>query len=305
MQNRIFRSCACCLVAFLFLAGHGAPEAGAREARIVVDFIYSDARDFSEGLAAVKSGDLWGYIDHTGRAAIPFTHRVPEVGPFAGGFAFAGNVFIDVEGNIAFEGQSFDQAAPFSEGLAAVQSYGQWGYIDPTGKYVIPPSYEGAGNFSGGLAPVKRNGLWGFIDTRGRLMIGPRYLRAEAFSGNLAAVEFEGRVGYIDRSGRFVVQPRYDEGGAFHGGLAPVRGPETWRDWGYIDARGRESIPRLFNGAGAFTDGLAPVATDARWGYIDVTGKMAIDATYDGARPFSEGLAAVERENKWGYIRIR
>jgi len=107
MQNRIFRSCACCLVAFLFLAGHGAPEAGAREARIVVDFIYSDARDFSEGLAAVKSGDLWGYIDHTGRAAIPFTHRVPEVGPFAGGFAFAGNAFIDVEGNVAVRRAKF------------------------------------------------------------------------------------------------------------------------------------------------------------------------------------------------------
>ncbi|MDR3230674.1 MAG: WG repeat-containing protein [Synergistaceae bacterium] len=304
MQNRVMRSCACCLIAFLLSAGH-ILEAGAREARIVVDFIYSDARDFSEGLAAVKSGDLWGYIDHTGRVAVPFAYGVPEVGPFSGGFAFVGDSFIDVEGNAAFEGRKFDRASSFSEGLAAVQSYGRWGYIDPAGKYVIPPSYEGAGNFSGGLAPVKRNGLWGFIDTQGRLLIGPRYLRAEAFSGNLAAVEFRGRVGYIDRTGRFAVPPRYDEGGTFHGGLAPVRGTETWRDWGYVDARGQEIIPRQFNGAGSFADGLAPVATDARWGYIDVTGRLVIDATYDDARPFSEGLAAAERENKWGYIRVR
>ncbi|MDR1472848.1 MAG: WG repeat-containing protein, partial [Synergistaceae bacterium] len=269
MQRRFVRWGVFLLIAFLPLIC-GLTKAGAREARVVIDFIYSDARDFSEGVAAVKSGDLWGYIDHAGQVVIPFKYRVPEVGVFSEGFAFAGGSFIDVQGRTALEGAGFQQAAPFSEGLAAVQSNGQWGYIDSAGKYAVPPAYEGAGNFSGGMAPVKRNGLWGFIDVRGRMLIGPRFLRADAYGGDLAAVEFEGKVGYVDRSGRFAVQPVYDEGGAFRGGRAPVRGPARWKDWGYIDARGREVIPRRFNGAGPFSDGLAPVATDARWGYIDV-----------------------------------
>ena len=32
---------------------------------------------------------------------------------------------------------TFEDARPFSQGLAAVQSGGRWGYIDLTGKFVI------------------------------------------------------------------------------------------------------------------------------------------------------------------------
>lgn len=293
-----------CLAVALAMAGF-AGRAEAREVRVVVDFQYAEAREFSEGLAAVRSNDLWGYIDHTGSVAIPFTWKVPEVGPFSAGFAFTGSSFVDRQGNPTFEGKTFDEALPFSEGLAAVQSDGQWGFIDLTGRFAIPPIYEGAGSFSKDMAPVKKGELWGFIDSRGRMLIAPRFLRVDAFSGDLAAVEMAGRVGYVDRSGRFAISPRYDEGGPFGNSLAPVRGPSSRNDWGYVDAGGREVIPRRFNRAGTFNDGLAPVATDARCGYIDVRGVLTIEALYDAARPFSEGLAAVERDGKWGYIRIK
>jgi hypothetical protein len=277
----------------------------AKEARIVVGFGFQDAREFSEGLAAVRSNDLWGYIDATGRLAVPLSIEAPETGPFSGGFAFTGRSFIDTAGEPAFEGKTFERAGPFSEGLAAVQSGGQWGYINLSGRFVIPSAYEGAGPFSGGLAAVRRDGLWGYADTQGRMLIGPRFTRAAPFGGekkNLAAVELGGRTGYIDRTGRFVIPPRYEEAGTFRGSRAPVR-LASRRGWGYIDPAGREVIPARFHEAGTFSDGLAPVATDARWGYIDERGRLVLDAGYDEARPFSEGLAAVQRDGKWGYIR--
>ena len=49
----------------------------------------------------------------------------------------------------------------FSEGLAAIERNGKWGYIDKEGKDVIPCRYEGAHNFSEGLAAIERNGKWG------------------------------------------------------------------------------------------------------------------------------------------------
>ncbi|MDR1378684.1 MAG: WG repeat-containing protein [Synergistaceae bacterium] len=299
-------------LAFLvFLASDFLGGAEAREVRIFVDFEYADAREFSEGLAAVKSNDQWGYIDLTGRVAVSFEYRVPDVGPFSEGVAFVGDRFIDVRGNPVFDGKTFEQASSFSEGLSAVQTNGQWGFIDPNGRFAIPSSYEGAGDFSGGMAPVKKDGLWGYIDIRGRMLIEPRFVRAGAFSragkaeNYLAPVELEGKIGYIDRSGRFVVRPTYDEGGRFSNALAPVCGSWNRNDWGYINAAGKEIIPRRFHGAGFFNDGLAPVATNARWGYIDLTGKLEIAALYDNARPFSEGAAAVERDGKWGYIRVK
>jgi hypothetical protein len=286
-------------------------NAEAREVRVIVGFEYTDAREFSEGLAAVKSNDHWGYIDLTGRIAISFDYKVPEAGSFSEGFAFVGDRFIDVRGNPAFGGKTFEQAFSFSEGLAAVQTNGQWGFINPNGQFAIPAGYESAGDFSGGMAPVKKDGLWGYIDVRGRLLIAPRFVRAGAFGragrtkDYLAPVELEGRIGYIDSSGRFAVRPAYDEGGKFGNTLAPVGGPGKRGDWGYIDAAGKEVIPRQFHGAGPFSEGLAPVATDARWGYIDLRGKLVVEPLYDNARPFSEGAAAVERDGKWGYIRVK
>ncbi|MDJ0515966.1 MAG: WG repeat-containing protein [Trichodesmium sp. MO_231.B1] len=52
---------------------------------------------------------------------------------------------------------SFDNAnysSSFSEGLAAVKKDGKWGYIDKTGKIVIPYQFDDAYGFQQGLAKV-------------------------------------------------------------------------------------------------------------------------------------------------------
>ena len=103
------------------------PAAAAHEARIVIEYEYSDARDFHEGLAAVKSNDAWGYIDNLGRIVVPFVHRIPEAGDFSEGLAFVGDHFIDTNDRAALEGKTFKDAKPFSQGLTAVQSGGRWG----------------------------------------------------------------------------------------------------------------------------------------------------------------------------------
>ena len=43
--------------------------------------------------------------------------------------------YIDNKGTIIINPQ-FDEACPFSEGLASVEIGDKWGYIDKTGKYV-------------------------------------------------------------------------------------------------------------------------------------------------------------------------
>ena len=58
---------------------------------VMIEPKYQDASYFSEGLAAVKQNDKWGYIDETGKTIIPF---------------------------------EYDYAFPFSEGVAVVAKYG-------------------------------------------------------------------------------------------------------------------------------------------------------------------------------------
>ena len=280
---------------------------------IVIDYAYQEARDFHEGLAAVKSHDRWGYIDYLGRIAIPFVHRVPEAGDFSDGFAFVGDHYIDTEGRPAFSRvdedtdevteRFFTNGLPFSEGLAAVQSGGQWGYIDLMGNYVIAPSFQRAGSFVDGLAPAMSKGLWGYINVRGVFVIEPKFTRAKDFHEGLAAVYVNGRWGYINKEGKYAIRPSYNEAGDFSSGLAAVRTRTNYRGWGYISPSNKFTIPRRYNDAGEFGEGLAPAVGDRRWGYVNIRGEWEIAAQFDDARPFSEGLAAVKREKMWGYIR--
>jgi hypothetical protein len=158
-----------------------------------LDDNYSGA-GFSEGLAAVKIGDKWGYIDKSGTLVIPAVFR---------------------------------DASSFHEGLAAVQppepgeertcplgagsSYGfsrPYGYIDRSGRMVIPPTHEYAGDFSEGLASVSSCGKVRFIDKSGNVQITTRCSYASPFSDGLAEVRAGDRAeihcGYFDRSGRLV-----------------------------------------------------------------------------------------------------
>lgn len=308
------------LLSAVVLAVPCADAAMTRPPRVVIEYEYQDARDFSEGLAAVRSDDKWGYIDRMGHVVIPFKFDMPDVGRFSEGMAFAGNIYIDKEGRPAFDDVKFEDGLPFSEGLAAVQLGGRWGFIDTAGKFVIPPAYEAAKPFSEGLAPVRLRGLWGYVDSAGRMKIPAQYLRAEPFSEGLAAVvamplpraadaqapspaPADGLWCFIDAGGRELIRSSFDETGSFKYGLAPARNGNGYRGWGFIDRQGRAAIPHRYNDALPFTEGCAAVATDSRWGFVNVNGMTLIDNFYDEARQFSEGLAAVRIEDKWGYIK--
>ena len=122
---------------------------GSSESALAVEFS-GDWADigFSEGLAAVRIGDKWGFIDRQGTYVIE-----PQ----------------------------FAYAQSFSEGLAVVRigdretGVGKYGFIDRQGRYVVEPQFDGAQSFSEGLAAVRIGDRWGFIDRQGRYVINPQF----------------------------------------------------------------------------------------------------------------------------------
>ncbi|MGI8545639.1 MAG: WG repeat-containing protein [Aridibacter sp.] len=72
--------------------------------------------------------------------------------------------YIDKTGKIVIKPQ-FDKTSPFKEGMALVEIGEKSGFIDTTGKMVIPlGSYNFLGEFSEGLAVVESENMFGFID---------------------------------------------------------------------------------------------------------------------------------------------
>ena len=98
----------------------------------------------------------------------------------------------------------YDDACPFSEGLARVKINGKYGFIDKTGTVVIPAKFDGAWDFSEGLASVKINGKWGFIDKTDTMVIPAKFDDAWYFSNGKARVKLNGRQFFIDRNGNEV-----------------------------------------------------------------------------------------------------
>lgn len=119
-----------------------------------------------------KKDDRWGYKDEKGNIVIPPIYR--EAREFVEGVAavrkFANWNYIDETGKKHFK-RKFAEAKSFSEGLACVSTDpgfpGKWGYIDKTGKFVIKPKYEDATSFSNGVARVKKGNTNFRIDKMG------------------------------------------------------------------------------------------------------------------------------------------
>ena len=156
------------------------------------------------------------------------------------------------------------------------------GYIDKSGKVIIPLKYREANDFSEDLAVVMTHDLtkYGYIDKTGKMVIKQQFNNgAMAFSEGLAAVGINGKWGYIDKSGNIVIKlPPVRQAVSFSEGLAPILTKD--KGWGYIDKTGGFVIQPQYVHAERFKNGLAHVSTGNLKGsgmdrdaYIDKTGK--------------------------------
>jgi len=269
---------------------------------------------FSEGLAAVKIKNHYGFIDKRGNIAIKPIYD--DVCGFSDGLAAVklGEKygFIDRTGTMVIEPQ-FGFSIAFSEGLASVINDNDIFIIDKNGNTVVSlgESVSDLEQFSCGLAAaeVKYESdddivyKYGFIDRSGRMVIKPQFDWVSQFSDGLAVATLtpDGPSGFIDTTGRFVIEPKYDEADHFSEGVAPVKKDGKWR---FIDSTGAEvtMLGDRYDSVLAFTESRSIVCIGDKYGAIDKAGNLIIDARYDIIFPFSEGLAFARIGDTQGFI---
>jgi len=180
---------------FAFLFGDLVPlPAGLRQSGALCKYSFIDragsilsgrfdgVEDFSEGVAPIQVGKLWGYVDKSGTIVVP---------------------------------PRFSAAVPFSDGLALVSEGSLYGYIDHTGSYVIRPQFKDAESFAEGLAVVGEPFRCWYIDRSGNRAIPGEFVVASPFFKGVAHVKpftgtdddkgwVSGSHAYIDRSGKII-----------------------------------------------------------------------------------------------------
>jgi len=228
-----------------------------------------------EGLAAVKSNILWGYMDINGKIVIP--QKYNTVTDFNNGYAIVSNkegiFIIDKQGNEKivksdFKIKSFKK---FSEEMAVINVKDKFGFLNTEGTIQIEPKYITVGHFENGVAWVR---------TR------------------------DNKVGFIDKKGAWVVEPKYISATNFDikSGIAMVR---TVNGWEYINMKG-ESIPIKESNIESFKkfeDGVALAKSNGLWGYLSPDGNWMIKPQFDSfATSFFNDYARIKKNGKWGVI---
>ena len=273
---------------FYFLKGNGdavMPEIN--DFTIMEGFFGIGAILFADGLIPVKQNKKWGYLNTSGKIAIPVKYDAISV--FDGGYAVVktGDKYsiIDVKGTetpVTISGLT--DLKHFSEGLAPYKtSDDKTGFIDNKGNIVIAAAYKTVGYFTGGLAWVKGlDGKVGYIDTKGTWIIKPTFDDAKDFdpASGLARVKTADKWGYIDKTGK-ILNVDTESFGDFSNGLA--QGKKAGK-LGFYNTKGEWVIPAQFDGVRDFKNGYAAAKQGDKWGIIDTQGKWVINPTYDGIR---------------------
>ena len=220
--------------------------------KIIVDAMhFSECGSFHEGFARVCNDGHFGYIDRTGKLVLPcvfddamdFSEGLACVGIHGGGYGF-----ISSSGEFPLH-HRFAAARSFSEGRAAVFDGRKWGYVDKNCHVVIPFIYDDAYPYSEGLACVclkNRFGFserYGFIDADGNLLCfgedggltgdfsSLRFIHQfpavepAAFHGGIVRISKGSRSGYATKDGNWLLDPsksQYFAAGDFHDGRAIV-----------------------------------------------------------------------------------
>lgn len=138
---------------------------------------------FCEGFAPVSKETIgleqmkYGMVDKSGNLVVPIQYE--GIGDFHEGLAsigLGGDIFhwelhglVDTTGKEVVATGAYDRIEECIEGFARVWRgdhevvHGTFGFINKTGKEVVPCVFEYARDFSEGLAAVKTDGKWGYI----------------------------------------------------------------------------------------------------------------------------------------------
>lgn len=340
------------LVVFVFFHGRATSTRTDVSFEWLVEPIYEEAWPFQDGIAWVETEKMrfWRLIDREGKIVKDDVEAV-RIFPYTKeGLALVWHPrrkgkrkekdilnfilrtrssFLNQSGDIVTP--SYNEARPFSGGLASVRSGDSYGFIDTEGNLAIPFQYEWAGGFVGDLGGVGKEGKYGFINKKGETVVNfvfdipsldvpPYYPRHK-----LQAVKKGCMRGLLNERGEWVAEPKYER---LYCGEEPLIGLQKDGKVGFVNLSGDIVIDFQFLGIPVdgdsdnlgggslpycycFSEGRAIVLMPPKWGssdwysgygVIDTEGKLLF--TFD-ANPYglySEGYLAVQnlREKKAG-----
>ncbi|MBT1704010.1 WG repeat-containing protein [Chryseosolibacter indicus] len=206
--------------------------------------------------------------------------------------------------------------------LYPIKENAKWGYMDQTGKVIVPPDFDYAWDFSEGLGRFKRKGKYGFVNAKGEIAIQPSFAYADDFKGEYTRVNTKDTVIYdvffdgynllsnwtfMNKKG-VVFSKTFTVAEPVKGGYAAVKNINSYETpYSYVSFVNGELISseRITEAIFSYNGhDLAPALdpNTGKLGLIDKEEQWIVQPVFDELAPLSEGLAAAKKDNLYGYI---
>ncbi|WP_127499475.1 WG repeat-containing protein [Paenibacillus glycanilyticus] len=274
---------------------------------------FDRAEDFqTNGLAIVSADNGNGLINTTGAYFVRPVYSF--IAPFSEGRA----VVIDDKGKYKLLNDSgaivtsngYSYMADMHDGRAMVNNQLEggktvYGYIDRSGKEVIPLRYEDATDFSDRHAVVKiKDNVYALIRHDGSKEAEYHFPFVGVLGDGLLPFQqtANGKYGYINEKGTVKIQPTYSTAFPFQNGRAIVNNAEDFAaEYGVIDTKGNLVIQTIYNdimaiGQQRYAVGKA-IDPDqpflgSMYAIFDSDGKRLTEFVYTDVQPYRKGLAS-------------
>jgi len=212
----------------------------------------------------------------------------------------------------------YQTVEPFHEGAAVVSHIAKvgyvYGYVDTSGRIILPVKYERTEPFRDGLGMAKdRQGKYYYVDNQGNFILKDLdYNLAFPFRDGIALVVLpqkdKFRRGFINKKGQFVIPPKFNSLNEFSEGLAAAcEGEYPNKKCGYIDKSGKYVIKPLFAQTYNFNSGRAKVFIngDKGFSFIDKKGNIVFKTKDYRVKEFSGGAVKVEHSHSsYSYLDV-
>lgn len=326
------------------------------------DFIpvkYDSLGMYSDNMLVAKVGDKYGFLNEEGKESVPFVYS--QAHNYSEGLAAVVDehgkfLFIDKLGNIAIKPKEYDRVDDFQNGTCKVYRKDKVWEIDREGKKVKDSKkkvevgnvdenksnddmyVENSENVSDTNTVYDKDlaSTPTVISTSqpNNIQLSQNFSSNTSkydavlgnFSDGLLPVTKNKKLGYINAEGeevipctkKYYIEPGMDDGivkyGSFHDGLAQVysfegesgaiefQGAKNIKI-GYMNKLGETVIPAIYDYADDFSDGKAYVRSNDFQGFIDTTGKRLFQCKQSPADMFfSDGLVLISDYDAGKYI---
>ncbi len=256
----------------------------------------------------IQKGDKWGFIDSFGNEVVPPIYT--QARAFSEGYAA---VSVNKPGeftkwfyiNDSFQLKikfGFADALAFKEGLAPVKTYRGWNYISTDGVIRLKGDYDSALHFHNGYARVLQNGYWALIDKEGRYALNPNYAGLSDYAERVLGVCFKGTTTWklTALSGDTLSPDSFSFIGNCADEWIPVRqGDHAF----YITTNGKVALDPYVQEAWPFYGKYASVKENGFWFLMDKQGRVYRDLQLLSPVNFDSYLTWIELANgKKGYM---